>query len=205
MPSLPERERLAATAARPAVEIRRSARRRKTVSARREGEGILLMVPASVSRAEALEHLDRLLPRLRRSGPAGVAPDDAALAARARAVAQAHLGPEVSPRSIRWVTNQNTRWGSTTPARGSIRISHRLRGVPGYVLDYVIHHELCHLLEASHNARFRRLEARYPQMERARAFLEGMLHQSGAGPGAEPDQESLGSSGSCGSSSPPSS
>lgn len=193
MPSLPTRELLAATAARPAVEIRRSARRRKTVSARREGSGVVLMVPASVGRAEALEHLERLLPRLRVAGSPGRGPGtDAELAERARAVAEAHLGPEVRPRSIRWVTNQNTRWGSATPARGSIRITHRLRGAPGYVLDYVIHHELCHLLEGSHNARFRRLEARYPHIERARAFLEGMVHQSGLGP-AEPGQESLGS------------
>ena len=42
------------------------------------------------------------------------------------------------PNSVRWVTNQNTRWGSCTPSEGSIRLSHRLQGMPEYVVDYVL-------------------------------------------------------------------
>ena len=58
------------------------------------------------------------------------------------------------------MSNQRQRWGSATYANTQIRISSELQGVPEYVLDSVIHHELCHLLP-NHSAAFRALEARY--------------------------------------------
>ena len=78
--------------------------------------------------------------------------------------------------SLRWVTNQNSRWGSCTPVEGTIRISHRLQGVPDYVLDAVLLHELIHLIEPGHNDNFYGYMHRYPEHERANAFLEGYLH-----------------------------
>ncbi|MEZ4836614.1 MAG: M48 family metallopeptidase [Caldilineaceae bacterium] len=76
--------------------------------------------------------------------------------------------------SIRWVTNQNKRYGSCTPSERTIRISHRLAKVPQFVLDYVIVHELAHLLEANHGKRFWKLVNRYPKTERARGYLMAM-------------------------------
>ena len=75
--------------------------------------------------------------------------------------------------SIRWVTNQNKRWGSCTTATGDIRISHRLKGVPDYVLDAVIVHELVHtFITDGHSATFWSWADRAPQAERAKGFLE---------------------------------
>ena len=65
------------------------------------------------------------------------------------------------------------RWGSCTDVDRSIRISDRLRHMPEYVLDYVIVHELAHLIEIGHTKAFYQLEARYPDVERASAYLEG--------------------------------
>jgi predicted metal-dependent hydrolase len=76
-----------------------------------------------------------------------------------------------TPQSIRWVDNQDRRWGSCTPAQGSVRISSHLAREPGWVLDYVIVHELAHLHVSAHNRRFWALVARYPLAERARGFL----------------------------------
>ena len=76
---------------------------------------------------------------------------------------------------MRWVTNQNTRWGSCTPSEGSIRLSHRLQGMPEYVVDYVLLHELAHLLVPGHGPRFWRLLEAYPRTERARGYLEGVV------------------------------
>lgn len=183
MPADPADELLPATENLPALRIRRSARRRKTVSARWEDGALLLMVPARTTREQARGYARKLLPGVRAARDAAGTPDpratDAYLAERARQVAAAWLDETVAPVSIRWVTNQNTRWGSATPSRGTIRISHQLRGAPEYVLDYVLHHELCHLVEPSHNGRFRRLEARYPHLDRARAFLDGMVFARG--------------------------
>jgi hypothetical protein len=73
--------------------------------------------------------------------------------------------------SVRWVDNQVSRWGSCTPADGSVRISTRLAGLPGWVLDYVIVHELAHLEVPGHNRDFWAIVSRYPRSERARGYL----------------------------------
>jgi predicted metal-dependent hydrolase len=71
------------------------------------------------------------------------------------------------------VVNQASRWGSCTPADGTIRLSSRLQGMPPWVVDYVLLHELAHLLEPGHGARFWTLLRAYPRTERARGYLEG--------------------------------
>lgn len=83
-------------------------------------------------------------------------------------------GAQAVPASVRWVTNQNGRWGSCTPADGTIRLSHRVQDMPDWVIDYVLLHELAHLIVPSHNARFWALVGRYPKTERARGYLEGV-------------------------------
>lgn len=50
-----------------------------------------------------------------------------------------------------------SRWGSCTPTRRTIRINSALAAYPPECLDYVVVHELTHLLEPSHNARFHAL------------------------------------------------
>ena len=72
--------------------------------------------------------------------------------------------------------DQNTRWGSCTPARGTVRISDRVQGMPGWVIDYVLLHELAHLIEPGHGEDFWALLAAYPHTERARGFLLGVSH-----------------------------
>jgi hypothetical protein len=100
-------------------------------------------------------------------------PGDADLAARAAELSRRHLGGLAQPSSVSWATNQNTRWGSCTPADRTIRLSTRLRGMPSWVIDYVLLHELAHLVEQGHGPRFWQLLEAYPRTERARGFLEG--------------------------------
>ena len=71
------------------------------------------------------------------------------------------------------------RWGSCTLDDASIRISTRLQGMPRYVLDYVLVHELAHLLEAAHSERFFEFERRFARAERAIGFLEGWQNAQG--------------------------
>jgi len=147
------------------VEVVRSARRRKTVQAR-ELDGVLqVSIPASMSKADEERWVAEMLQRMqRRRNEAGVD-----LVRRAGALARRHDLSE--PTSIRWSDNQEWRWGSCTPASGAIRISSRLAHEPGWVLDYVIVHELAHLDVAGHDASFWSLVNRYPLTERARGFL----------------------------------
>jgi len=160
-----------------AVEVRRSARRRRTVSAYRDGDRTVVLIPAKFSKAEerrwVAEMLERLEAReLRRSS--GPRRSDAALLARARQLSGSVFGGRAQPTSVRWVSNMTTRWGSCTPSDGTIRISGRLREMPTWVLDYVLVHELAHLVVAGHGADFWVLVGRYRRAERARGYLEGV-------------------------------
>lgn len=163
------------------VEVRRSARRRRTVTAYREQGRTIVLIPAAFSPAEERRWVAQMVAKLqtreerRRKSLGG----DEDLMARAAALSAAHLDGLAEPAAVRWVDNQNRRWGSCTPADRTIRLSSRLRAMPEYVVDYVLVHELVHLLEPGHNEHFWSLVARYPRAERARGFLEG-IEQAGS-------------------------
>ncbi len=131
------------------------------------------MVPAGLSDAEEQEWistvLERLAERERRRHPS-----DDALFERARQLSTRYLDGRVTPESVRWVGNQHTRWGSCTPDDGTIRLSTQLRGMPAWVVDYVLLHELAHLLVPGHGPTFWKLVNRYSKTERARGYLEGV-------------------------------
>lgn len=157
-----------------AVEVRRSARRRRTVSAYRDGDRTVVLIPARMSADEEQRWIGVMLDKLAAQESKRML-GDGELAERAAQLSHQYLGGRACPASVRWVTNQNTRWGSCTPAEGSIRLSHRLRGMPGYVIDYVLLHELAHLVVPGHGPRFWQLLEAYPRTERARGFLEGVV------------------------------
>ncbi|WP_016696986.1 YgjP-like metallopeptidase domain-containing protein [Actinoalloteichus spitiensis] len=177
-------------AARPGVEVRRSARRRRTVTAYREGDRVVVLVPARLSAADEQHWVREMLRRLERgeSRRRSRAPkSDASLAERAADLAERHLPECPAPASVRWVRPMRTRWASCTPAEGTIRVSERLRDMPTWVLDYVLVHELAHLLVPGHGEDFWRLVHRYPRAERAMGFLQGV--SAAAGLAIEPDED----------------
>ncbi len=154
------------------VEVRRSGRRRRTVTAYREGDRTIVLIPARFTRAQEREWIDKMVSRLaakeRRRRPA-----EADLMTRAGVLSRRYLGGLARPASVAWVDNQNTRWGSCTPADRSIRLSTRVQGMPRWVIDYVLLHELAHLIEPAHGPRFWQLLDTYPRTERALGYLEG--------------------------------
>lgn len=156
----------------PEVEVRRSRRRRRTVSAYREGDRIIVMIPASLSRKEEADWIETMLARLERAERRRK-PSDEGLLQRATELSDRHLGGMAVPESVRWVDNQNSRWGSCTPGDRTIRLSARLQSMPLWVVDYVLIHELAHLLESGHDARFWSWVDRYPKAERAKGYLMG--------------------------------
>jgi predicted metal-dependent hydrolase len=56
-----------------------------------------------------------------------------------------------------FVQRMKTRWGSCNHAKGNIRLNTELAKKPKICLEYILVHEMTHLLEASHNERFRGL------------------------------------------------
>jgi hypothetical protein len=156
---------------RPEVEVRTSTRRRKTASAYWEGDRIVVVVPAHVRRADRGDLVEWLVGRVLAKRPGAVS-SDAALQARAVTLADRYVDG-VRPSSIRWVTNQGKRWGSCSSQTREIRLSHRLRAVPEWVLDATIVHELAHLLHADHSSEFHSVANRHPRQKDALVFLEG--------------------------------
>lgn len=170
----------------PEVEIVRSARRTRSASAAYVDGRIVVRVPAHLSGAE----VDRIVPGLVSRVVAkqrGSRPTDDALAARAARLSKVHLGGLAVPTSVRWVTNQRSRWGSCTPHTREIRLSSRLQGMPDYVIDFVLLHELAHLLQPNHGRAFHALMADYRQLERAEAYLAGASFGAGLPAIDQPD------------------
>jgi predicted metal-dependent hydrolase len=162
----------------PRVEVRRSNRRKRTVTAYRERDTIVVLLPGRMSAREERTWVDQMVRRVldretRAAGPQG----DEELYQRAAALAAEYLAPVLGdppkPASVSWVANQRHRWGSCTTSAATIRLSERLRPLPSWVIDYVLLHELVHLVEPSHSARFWSLVGSYPLAERARGYLEG--------------------------------
>jgi predicted metal-dependent hydrolase len=169
------------------IDLVRSARRRRTYKWTILDGRVRLEVPAGLRPADearilakVAEQAPRLLARRERAARAG----DAELFERALGLARRYVpGACERLRSVAWSDRQGQRWGSCTAANGAIRISTRLEGLPEYVLEAVLVHELAHLLEPNHSARFYALADAYPRAERARGFLEaasrGLLGSNG--------------------------
>lgn len=172
------------------VEVRRSWRRRRTVTAYREGDKIIVLLPARMSRAEEEHWVEEMLRKLQRSETRRRSParsSDEILLARCAELNAKHFAGRASPSSVRWVPPMRTRWASCTPGDATIRISERLREVPSWVLDYVLVHELAHLLVPGHGADFWKLVRVYPKTDRAMGFLEGLSAAAGLGIEVEGD------------------
>jgi len=134
-------------------------------------------MPAHLSAAEEERHVRELVERLDRREQRARASTDDDLEARAHRLSKRWLDGVPAPVSVRWVGNQNSRWGSCTVADRTIRLSDRLIGMPEYVIDYVLVHELAHLVEANHSDRFWEFVHAYPQAVKAQGFLDGVAWQ----------------------------
>lgn len=151
------------------------------MTAFRENGQVVVVVPEHLTQRQQRVLVPGLvesfLAKERRQGPPRA---DDELTRRARDLYEAWVAPQVggeTPRmGVRWVANMKHRWGSCTASTGEIRISDRLRDLPGWVVDYVLLHEVVHLVEHEHSPRFWELVHAHPESRRARGFLEGLDH-----------------------------
>ena len=148
-----------------AVHVIRSAKRKRTSSARLVGSTLEIRLPSWMSKAEEARWVAEWTRRFERK----LSTDRIDLAERAAMLARRHDLP--APTSIRWVDGMRTRWGSCTPEAGTVRLSSALARYPDWVIDYVIVHELAHLRQPDHTPSFWALVDRYPKSERARGYL----------------------------------
>jgi predicted metal-dependent hydrolase len=156
--------------ARGEIEVRRSARRKKTVAVSKEIDTYVLRTPVSYNVESNIRSLTDLFNRLSARDHSSAAD----LVELAEELSQRYFSGRLRPALIRWVTNQNiSRWASTTTSTGDIRISHRLQAVPRWVLETVIVHELVHLQIGPHSKEFHALANRHPRQADAQIYLAG--------------------------------
>lgn len=154
------------------VRIIRSSKRRKTSQARLKDGYIEVRIPDFLSTHEEQRIITKLLESLQKKSSSHILGDEELMVV-AQELNENFLEGRAQFSSIRWVDNQNYRWGSCTPSQGSIRISSRLRDVPPYVLHAVVIHELVHtFIPGGHSAEFWSWAYKAPLVERARGFLE---------------------------------
>ena len=153
------------------VEVVRSPRRRKTITAEHREGRVVVRLPAGLTRTEERQWVHRMVTRLTERERAERLSARRGLRATAERLNREYFGGRLRRSSIRFVSNQRDRYGSCTPEDGSIRISHRVADYPAWVREYVLIHELAHLEVPSHSSRFWRLVDGYPLAERARGFL----------------------------------
>jgi hypothetical protein len=146
------------------VEVVRSPRRHRTVSARPHGEVLRIAIPASMS----LRQEDRWVREMAKRHVRSLASATIDLEARAASMSRRYDLPQAT--SVRWV-DMESQWGSCTMSEGSIRIASRVASFPSWVLDYLLVHELAHLVHGDHSPAFWEVVARYPRAERARGYL----------------------------------
>lgn len=156
----------------PAYRVIRKERRRRSVTAYRQGGVIEIHIPAKMSRRQEIEVIPEMISIVLRR-EARERKTDVQLMEIGLQLLKEYL-PEfaVTPASINW-RNMNERWGSCTTVDRTIRISDRLVGSPSYVLNYIIYHELIHLEIPGHDDKFINYLIRYTDQMRAEAFLEG--------------------------------
>lgn len=147
------------------VQVVRSTRRNKTVQARIVEGRIRIAIPAWFSAEEEAETVRDMVGRIERQR-AGRRVD---LPLRAERLARQYDLPV--PTSVEWSSRQQHRWGSCSWRTGRIRISDRLAAAPSWVLDYVLMHELAHMVVHDHSPAFHAIVERYPHTERAKGYL----------------------------------
>ena len=154
------------------IVVLRSKRRKKSISAYRQGGRIIISIPARMSKADERSVIPEMIAKIRAQEADG-SPSETLLLKRAQELLE-EFAPEITqrPKSINWRAMRE-RWGSCTSVDATIRISDRLKGAPSYALDYVLFHEAIHLHHFYHGPEFKAILARFPEESRAEAYLEG--------------------------------
>jgi hypothetical protein len=141
------------------------------VAARLERGNLIVYLPARMSAAEEAAWVERMRGRLEARERRRRLNSDGDLERRARELNEKYFAGELSWTSLSYVDNQTSRYGSCTIGKRSIRLSDVLAGMPAWVRDYVLVHELAHLVVPNHSPQFWALVNRYPLAERARGYL----------------------------------
>jgi len=154
------------------IVVIRSARRKRNISAYRQGGRIIVSIPARMSKADEHAIVPEMIAKIRSQEESKTPGEDDLIARIDQLLTE--LAPEITERpvSVTWRAMRE-RWGSCTSVDRSIRISDRLKMAPEYALNYVLFHEAIHLQYFDHGEQFTEVLSRFEDSELASAYLDG--------------------------------
>ncbi|MGC1401689.1 MAG: M48 family metallopeptidase [Thermodesulfobacteriota bacterium] len=153
------------------IKIIRSPKRKKTVSARLNKGVLAVYAPSGISDKELQPIIARFKERLIKKKLKRDLEREQNLKEIAEKLNRKYFSGRLQITAIDYSTNQNSRFGCCNLKTGKILISHRLAAMPDWVRDYVIVHELAHLIVPNHSKSFHDLTAKYRWEERAIGYL----------------------------------
>ena len=152
------------------VKIIRSERRKKTIQTKYVDGKLCIYLPSGLTEAEETKWIDQMITKNENRQRKQKLNSDGLLLKRAQDINKIYFGGNLDF-DIKYVTNQNSRFGSCTPENMVVRISDRIANMPRWVRDYVIIHELAHLLYPDHSKKFWEKVYQYKYTERAKGYL----------------------------------
>jgi len=153
------------------IKIIRSQDRKKTIQAKLIGETVVIYLPCGMHREEERKIIEKMKKKIENKRLKRNINNDDYLIKRSAHFNNKYFQGTLKINSIEFVTNQECCNGSCTPVNRTIRLSHKLLGMPKWVLDYVLMHEMSHLLHPDHSKEFWEKVSEYKYSERARGFL----------------------------------
>jgi predicted metal-dependent hydrolase len=159
------------------VKIIRSPKRKRTVSARLENGDLWISAPVTISDQELNKIISKFKERLLKKKLKRELNEKQDLKDIAEKLNREYFDGRLEIKAIEYSTNQNSRFGCCNVRTGKILLSHRLAAMPVWVRDYVLVHELAHLIVPNHGKAFQHLISRYKLKERATGFLMAKGYQ----------------------------
>jgi hypothetical protein len=153
------------------VKIKRSSRRLRTVSARLVNDTLLISAPVDLPEGR----LEKITADFKSRFEKKKLKEELSRKQDLREIAvllnKKYFGNQLKINSIEYVSGQSSKFGCCNYHSANIRISHRVGLMPRWVRDYVLIHEMAHLLEPNHSRAFWNIVSRYKLAERARGYL----------------------------------
>lgn len=155
------------------VEVKRSKKRSKTISARIKDGNMILHIPDRFTISEEKFWIEKMKQKLLRIRDEKESLEQEKLDYIVRELNKRYLNEDVYPKSIKYSSKQKRLFGSCSVKKRIIRISDRVKRFPDWVIYYIVFHELVHLIHPDHSKSFWNLVRKYPLTEKALGFLIG--------------------------------
>ncbi len=134
------------------------------------------MLPAKISRGEESRIVRGICERMATTNRVDPVKSNRLLLERARQLDAEYLAGGGCPADARFSARLTSSFGNANLRTRVIQVAARLRRAPQWVIDYLLLHEMTHLLVPDHSGEFRRLVDRYQYAERAKGYLICMSH-----------------------------